>query len=251
MGVGSWELGVGSLVVDNAHIVNRTAGMRALLVEDDHTIAEFVTRGLREAGFVVDHAVDGSTGLAMGRDGSYDVAIVDLMLPRLDGISLIRSLRREEITTPVLILSARQSVNDRVTGLEIGGDDYLVKPFAFPELLARVQALIRRATGAPASNRLIVGDLTLDLLTRKATRGGRELEPLRPREFALLEYLMRNAGRVVSKTMILSHVWDYSFDPRTNVVDVFVFRLREKIDKEFDTKFIHTVRGIGYVLKVP
>ena len=225
--------------------------MRALLVEDDQTIADFVARGLGEAGFVVDHAVDGSTGLEMARDGSYDVAIVDLMLPGVDGISLIQSLRREGIRTPVLILSARQSVHDRVTGLEIGGDDYLVKPFAFPELLARVQALIRRATGAPASNRLTAGDLTLDLLTRKATRGGRELEPLRPREFALLEYLMRNAGRVVSKTMILSHVWDYSFDPRTNVVDVLVFRLREKVDKEFDTKLIHTVRGIGYVLQVP
>ena len=225
--------------------------MRALLVEDDRTIADFVARGLREAGYVVDHAVDGSTGLTMARDGSYDVAIVDLMLPGLDGISLIQSLRREDIRTPVLILSARQSVNDRVTGLETGGDDYLVKPFAFPELLARVQALIRRATAAPASNRLTVADLSLDLLTRKATRGGRELEPLRPREFALLEYLMRNAGRVVSKTMILSHVWDYSFDPRTNVVDVLVFRLREKVDKGFDTKLIQTVRGIGYVLQVP
>lgn len=225
--------------------------MRALLVEDDQTIADFVARGLREAGFVVDHAVDGNLGLGMARDGGYDVAIVDLMLPGLDGISLIQSLRREGRRIPVLILSARQSVNDRVTGLEIGGDDYLVKPFAFPELLARVQALIRRATGAPSSNRLTVGDLTLDLLTRKATRGGRELEPLRPREFALLEYLMRNAGRVVSKTMILSHVWDYSFDPRTNVVDVLVFRLREKVDKGFDRKLIQTVRGIGYVLEAP
>ena len=225
--------------------------MRALIVEDDQTIAEFVTRGLREAGFVVDHAADGTSGLELARTGAYDVAIVDLMLPGLDGISLIQSLRRSGVHTPVLILSARQSVNDRVTGLEIGGDDYLVKPFAFPELLARVHALIRRATAAaPASNQLTVGDLTLDLLTRKAARGGREIEPLRPREFALLEYLMRNAGRVVSKTMILSHVWDYSFDPRTNVVDVLVFRLREKIDKSFDSKLIHTVRGIGYVLKV-
>ena len=223
--------------------------MRALLVEDDPTIADFVARGLREAGFVVDHTVSGTTGLEMAREGDYDVAIVDLMLPGLDGISLIQTLRREGARTPVLILSARQSVNDRVTGLETGADDYLVKPFAFPELLARVQALIRRATGSPASNRLTAGDLTLDLLTRKATRGGRELEPLRPREFALLEYLMRNAGRVVSKTMILSHVWDYNFDPRTNVVDVLVFRLREKIDKGFDRKLIQTVRGIGYVLK--
>ena len=224
--------------------------MRALIVEDDQTIADFVTRGLREAGFVVDHAADGTTGLDLAGTGGYDVAIVDLMLPGMDGISLIQALRRKGIRTPVLILSARQSINDRVTGLEIGGDDYLVKPFAFPELLARVHALIRRASASPTSNQLTVGDLSLDLLTRKATRGGREIEPLRPREFALLEYLMRNAGRVVSKTMILSHVWDYSFDPRTNVVDVLVFRVREKIDKGFDSKLIHTVRGIGYVLKV-
>jgi two-component system, OmpR family, response regulator len=224
--------------------------MRALIVEDDQTIADFVTRGLREAGFVVDHAADGTTGLDLAGTGGYDVAIVDLMLPGMDGIRLIQALRRNGIRTPVLILSARQSINDRVTGLEIGGDDYLVKPFAFPELLARVHALIRRASASPTSNQLTVGDLTLDLLTRRATRGGREIETLRPREFALLEYLMRNVGRVVSKTMILSHVWDYSFDPRTNVVDVLVFRLREKIDKGFDSKLIHTVRGIGYVLKV-
>ena len=224
--------------------------MRALIVEDDQTIADFVTRGLREAGFVVDHAADGTTGLGLAGTGGYDVAIVDLMLPGMDGISLIQALRRDGIRTPVLILSARQSINDRVTGLEIGGDDYLVKPFAFPELLARVHALIRRASASPTSNQLTVGDLTLDLLTRKARRGGREIEALRPREFALLEYLMRNVGRVVSKTMILSHVWDYSFDPRTNVVDVLVFRVREKIDKGFDSKLIHTVRGIGYVLKM-
>jgi len=224
--------------------------MRALIVEDDRTIADFVSRGLREAGFIVDHAADGTAGLDLAREGGYDVAIVDLMLPGMDGISLIQALRQAGIQTPVLILSARQSVNDRVTGLEIGGDDYLVKPFAFPELLARVHALIRRASATPASNQLTVGDLTLDLLTRKAMRAGREIEPLRPREFALLEYLMRNAGRVVSKTMILSHVWDYSFDPRTNVVDVLVFRLREKIDKGFESKLIHTVRGIGYVLEV-
>lgn len=224
--------------------------MRALIVEDDRTIADFVSRGLKEAGFVVDHAADGPAGLGLARAGGYDVAIVDLMLPGLDGISLIEAMRREGVRTPVLILSARQSVSDRVKGLEIGGDDYLTKPFAFPELLARVQALIRRASGAPAPSRLTVGDLTLDLLSRKATRGGRAIETLRPREFALLEYLMRNAGRVVSKTMILSHVWDYSFDPRTNVVDVLVFRLREKVDKGFDEKLIHTVRGIGYVLKV-
>ena len=224
--------------------------MRALLVEDDQTIADFVGRGLREAGFAVDHAADGEEGLRLAGGGDYDVAIVDVMLPKLDGLSLIKELRRRKMTTPVLILSARHTVDDRVVGLEAGGDDYLIKPFAFTELLARVQALIRRATAAPASMILTVADLTLDLHSRRATRGGRDIEPLRPREFALLEYFMRNAGRVVSKTMILSHVWDYNFDPRTNVVDVLVHRLREKIDKGFDQRLIHTVRGIGYVLKV-
>jgi two-component system, OmpR family, response regulator len=224
--------------------------MRALLVEDDQTIADFVARGLREAGFSVDRASDGDEGLQMATTRSPDVAIIDVMLPKLDGLSLIKELRRRKITTPVLILSARHTVDDRVTGLEAGGDDYLIKPFAFTELLARVQALIRRATAAPASTRLTVGDLTLDLHTRRAARAGREIDPLRPRELALLEYLMRNAGRVVSKTMILSHVWDYSFDPRTNVVDVLVHRLREKIDRDFDYKMIQTVRGMGYVLKV-
>jgi two-component system OmpR family response regulator len=225
--------------------------MRALIIEDDSTIADFVVRGLKEAGFVVDHAADGVEGLDLARTAGYDVVIVDLMLPGLDGMTLIQALRRDGVRTPVLILSARQAVNDRVSGLEIGGDDYLTKPFAFPELLARVQALIRRAAGSTpqAAGELTVGELTLDLLSRKATRSGRPLDPLRPREFTLLEYLMRNAGRVVSKTMILSHVWDYSFDPRTNVVDVLVFRLREKVDKGFETKMIHTVRGMGYVLR--
>ena len=223
--------------------------MKALLVEDDVTIAEFIVRGLKEAGFSVDHAADGEAGLTLASSGEYDVAVVDVMLPRRDGLSLIRDLRRRNISTPVLILSARHTVDDRVTGLEAGGDDYLIKPFAFTELLARVQALIRRATNTPPSMFLSVGDLSLDLRSRRATRGDREID-LRPREFALLEYLMRNAGRVVSKTMILSHVWDYNFDPRTNVVDVLVHRLRDKIDKGFDDKMIHTVRGIGYVLKV-
>jgi two-component system, OmpR family, response regulator len=223
--------------------------MKALIVEDDRTIAEFVGKGLTQAGFTVDQAPDGESGLQMAAAGTYDVAVIDLMLPTRDGLSLIQALRQRGIATPVLILSARHTVDDRVRGLELGGDDYLTKPFAFPELLARVQALVRRATGTPASNVLAVGDLTLDLLSRRATRGGREIEPLRPREFALLEYLMRNAGRVVSKTMILSHVWDYSFDPRTNVVDVLVFRLRDKVDRGFDRKLIQTVRGIGYVLQ--
>jgi len=223
--------------------------MRALLVEDDATIASFVSRGLREAGFVVEHAADGEAALELAVAAPFDVAIIDLMLPKLDGLGLIQAMRRGHVTTPVLILSAKHTVDDRVRGLELGGDDYLTKPFAFPELLARVQALIRRATGAPASTALTAGDLTLDLMSRRVTRAGRELEPLRPREFALLEYLMRNAGRVVSKTMILSHVWDYSFDPRTNVVDVRVSRLRDKLDRPFDRPLLHTVRGVGYVLR--
>ena len=222
--------------------------MRVLIVEDDLTIAGFLMKGFKEAGFAVDHAAEGETGLHLATSEPYDVAIVDLMLPRLDGLSLIQRMRERKIRTPVIILSAKHSVDDRVKGLQTGGDDYLTKPFAFDEFLARVQALIRRATGTTDSNRLVVGDLTLDLITRKVTREGREIEDLRPREFALLEYLMRNAGRVVSKTMILSHVWNYSFDPRTNVVDVLVFRLREKIDKDFGRKMLQTARGIGYVL---
>jgi two-component system OmpR family response regulator len=222
--------------------------MRALMVEDDNTIADFVARGLREAGFAVDHAADGEEALAAALEQSYDVAIVDLMLPRRDGLSVIDELRRRGCSTPVLILSARRSVDDRVRGLQAGGDDYLTKPFAFTELLARVQALVRRSTRTSEATTLTVGDLTLDLLSRHVTRGGVQIE-LRPREFSLLEYLMRNAGRVISKTMILSHVWDYSFDPQTNVVDVLVSRLREKIDRPFGVKHLHTVRGIGYVLR--
>jgi two-component system OmpR family response regulator len=224
--------------------------MRLLLVEDDPTIAEFVSRGLREAGFAVDVASDGRGGLALALESRPDVAVVDLMLPGLDGLELIETLRRRGVNTPVLILSARHTIDDRVRGLQAGGDDYLTKPFAFPELLARVQALLRRATAAVEPTRLEVGDLQLDLLSRTATRQGREIE-LRPRELALLEYLMRNAGRVVSKTMILSRVYDYSFDPRTNVVDVLVHRLREKIDRDFEPKLLQTRRGIGYVLAPP
>jgi DNA-binding response OmpR family regulator len=222
--------------------------VRALIVEDDKTIADFVGRGLREAGFAVDQAPDGEQGLEAALTNPYDVAIVDLMLPRRDGLSVIDELRRRGRPTPVLILSARRSVDDRVRGLQAGGDDYLTKPFAFAELLARVQALVRRATRSPEPTTLTVGDLSMDLLSRKVTRAGTPLE-LRPREFALLEYLMRNPGKVISKTMILSHVWDYSFDPQTNIVDVLVSRLRDKIDKPFDTKRLQTVRGVGYVLK--
>jgi two-component system OmpR family response regulator len=224
--------------------------VRLLLVEDDPIIADFVARGLREAGFAVDVAGDGNRGLTLALESRPDVAIVDLMLPGIDGLELIETLRKKGVNTPVLILSARHTVDDRVRGLQAGGDDYLTKPFAFPELLARVHALVRRATATVEPTRLEVADLQMDLLSRKVSRQGKEIE-LRPREFALLEYLMRNAGRVVSKTMILSRVWDYSFDPRTNVVDVLVHRLREKIDRDFEPKLLHTRRGIGYVLDAP
>jgi two-component system OmpR family response regulator len=222
--------------------------MRALLIEDDPTIADFVIRGLREAGFAVDHQPDGAVGLEAAIGQSYDVAIVDLMLPKRDGLAVIDELRRRRVATPVLILSARRSVDDRVKGLQAGGDDYLTKPFAFAELLARVQALVRRASRTPEPTTLTVEDLVLDLLSRRVTRGGQPID-LRPREFALLEYLMRNAGKVVSKTMILSHVWEYSFDPQTNIVDVLVSRLREKIDRPFEKKLLQTVRGVGYVIR--
>ena len=222
--------------------------MRVLVVEDDATIAEFVARGLREAGFAVDCAGDGDAALDLAKQQPYDVAIVDVMLPRRDGLSLIDEMRRRGIGTPVLILSARRTVDDRVKGLQAGGDDYLTKPFAFAELLARVQALVRRATRAPEPTSLTVDGLALDLLSRRVTRDGKAID-LRPREFALLEYLMRNAGRVVSKTMILSHVWEYNFDPQTNIVDVLVSRLREKIDRPFEKKLLHTVRGVGYVVR--
>ena len=222
--------------------------MRVLVVEDDAKIAAFITIGLKQAGFVVDHVADGAAGLALALTESYAVGVIDLMLPQLDGLSLIEEVRRRQVNTPMLILSAKRSVDDRVKGLQTGGDDYLTKPFAFAELLARVQALIRRASGVTEPTRLKVGDLTLDLLTREVTRAGERLE-LQPREFALLEYLMRNAGRVISKTLILSHVWDYHFDPQTNVVDVLVSRLRSKVDKDHSEKCIHTIRGVGYVLR--
>jgi two-component system, OmpR family, response regulator len=223
--------------------------MRVLVAEDDQVIADFVSQGLREAGYAVDVAATGSDALRRAQDGGYDAAVMDVMLPELDGLSVIEQLRAKKNQMPVLILSARHTVDDRVKGLQAGGDDYLTKPFAFAELLARLQALLRRSGGASEPTRLSVGDLTLDLLSRRVERAGTALD-LRPREFALLEYLMRHPGRVLSKTMILSHVWGYSFDPGTNVVDVLVSRLRDKVDEAFDTKLIHTVRGAGYVLKV-
>jgi two-component system OmpR family response regulator len=220
--------------------------MRILVVEDDKKIASFVVNGLKQSGYAVDHAADGEDGLARARTISYDVIVVDLMLPKLDGLSLIQQLRSAASHVPVLILSAKASVDERVRGLQAGADDYLPKPFAFSELLARVQALIRRATQAPEPTRLAVGDLTLDLLSREVRRGSQPIE-LQPREFALLEYLMRHAGRPVTKTMILEHIFDYSFDPQTNVVDVLVHRLRAKVDQ--DKAMIHTLRGVGYVLR--
>ncbi len=223
--------------------------MRVLLVEDDKKIASFIEGGLRQAGFAVDTVGDGEEGLLMAESNPYDAMVVDIMLPRMDGLTLIERLRGSGVRTPVLILSAKHTVDDKVRGFQTGGDDYLTKPFSFSELLARIQALIRRSSqqnhGASA---LDVGDLRLDLVRRRVTRGGREIE-LQPREFSLLEYLMRNAGSVVSKTMILEHVWDYHFDPQTNVVDVLIHRLRNRIDRDFETKLIHTVRGVGYVLE--
>lgn len=223
--------------------------MRILVVEDDKKIASFVVKGLTQAGFAVDLASDGEKGANLALAVPYDLAVVDIMLPKLDGLALIARLRREKILTPVIILSAKRSVDDRVKGLQSGGDDYLTKPFSFSELLARVHALIRRSQHAPEPTRLAAGDVTMDLLTREVTRAGKKID-LQPREFALLEYLLRNAGRVVSKTMILEHVWGYNFDPLTNVVDVLMSRLRNKVDRDFEKKMIQTHRGLGYALKV-
>ncbi len=222
--------------------------MRILLVEDDAKIASFIMKGLKSVGYAIDHVPDGENGLHMALTESYDAAIIDIMLPKLDGLSLIKQMRLERIHTPVIILSARGSVDDRVKGLQTGSDDYLAKPFAFSELLARLQALMRRAGGQAEPTRLIIGDLSMNLITRAVTREGRNIE-LQPMEFSLLEYLMRNSGKVVSKTMIMEHVWDYNFDPQTNVVEARICRLRDKIDRDFARKLIHTIRGVGYVLK--
>jgi two-component system OmpR family response regulator len=218
--------------------------MRILLVEDDVKIASFIVKGLKAAGYAVDHAPDGEQGLHRVLTEPYDTAIIDIMLPKLDGLSLIEKMRKEKIATPVIILSAKASIDDRVKGLQTGSDDYLTKPFSFSEL----QALIRRASGLSEPTRLTVGDLSMNFLTREVRRGERKIQ-LQPIEFSLLEYLMRSAGRVVSKIMIMEHVWDYNFDPQTNVVEARISRLRDKIDRDFDKKLIHTVRGVGYVLK--
>lgn len=222
--------------------------MRVLIVEDDEKIASFVTGGLKEAGYATEHAGTGEEGLHLAEQNSYDVAIVDIMLPGMDGLTLIETLREKRILTPVLILSAKRSVDDRIKGFRTGGDDYITKPFSFSELLVRVQALIRRASMTPSATRLTAGDLTMDLLTREVSRDDRKID-LQPREFSLLEYLLRNSEHVLSKTMIMEHVWGYDFDPQTNVVDVLVSRLRTKVDKGFQSRLIHTVRGVGYVLK--
>ncbi len=219
--------------------------MRILIVEDDAKIASFVVNGLKQEGYAVDHAPDGDMGLTLAETTAYDAAVVDVMLPGLDGLSLVKRLRRTHADLPVLFLSARSSVEDRVKGLQAGGDDYLTKPFAFAELSARLQALLRRSTRTPEATRLSVGDVVMDLVTRQVKVAGEKVE-LQPREFALLAYLMRHPGRPVTKTMILEHVWDYSFDPQTNVVDVLVSRLRSKVDP--DKSRIETVRGVGYIL---
>lgn len=222
--------------------------MRVLVVEDDSKIASFVVNGLKQNGFAVDRAADGEQGLAMARTISYDAVVLDLMLPKLDGLSVLRQLRQDKLRVPVLVLSAKAGVEDRVKGLQAGGDDYLTKPFAFSEMLARIHALIRRATQTVEPTSLAAGDLVMNLLNREVTRAGQKIE-LQSKEFALLQLLMRQPGRPITKTMILEHLWDYSFDPQTNVVDVLVHRLRTKIDKDFPVKLIHTLRGVGYVLK--
>jgi len=224
--------------------------MRILLVEDDPKISAFIAQGLKQNGFTVDHVADGQDGLHLALTEPYAAAVVDIMLPGIDGLKLIEEMRRNRVNTPVIILSAKRSVDDRVKGLETGGDDYLAKPFSFAELLARLQALIRRSTNAAEATHLTVGELSMNLLTREITRLGTHIT-LQPREFALLEYFMRHAGQVVTRTMLLERVWDYAFDPQTNVIDVHVSRLRGKIDKDFEKPLLHTVRGAGYMLRDP
>jgi two-component system OmpR family response regulator len=222
--------------------------MRVLVVEDDAKAAGYLANALKESGHVPELAADGQIGFELAREGIYDVLIIDRMLPQRDGLSLIEGLRQQGIRTPVLILSALGAVDDRVKGLRAGGDDYLTKPYAFSELLARVEALARRSAPEKASTRLVVGDLVLDRLAHQVTRAG-EIILLQPREYRLLEYLIMHAGQVVTRTMLLEHVWDYHFDPQTNVIDVHISRLRAKIDKNFDRPLLHTVRGAGYMIR--
>ncbi len=222
--------------------------MHILIIEDDKKIAAFVKKGLVQDGFIVDHSADGEEGLHMSLTREYDAAVIDIMLPSLDGFSIIEEMRDKGIQTPVLILSAKRTLDDRIKGFQKGGDDYLVKPFSFSELLVRLKALIRRSRGTVAQSRLVVDDLSLDLMTREVFRLDEKIE-LQPREFALLEYFMYNPGKVLSKTLILEKIWEFHFDPQTNVVDVLVCRLRSKIDKNYERKMIRTVRGVGYVLE--
>jgi len=221
--------------------------MNILLVEDDSQTASFIRKGLQESGYTVEHAADGLEGLDLALEGQYDALIVDRMLPGLDGLNLVQTLRRRKHSVPVLILSALGEVDNRVEGLRAGGDDYLVKPYAFSELLARLQALMRRVQPAQEQTLLQIADLEMDLMKRQVRRAEQSIL-LQPREFKLLEYLMRNAGQVVTRTMLLEKVWDYHFDPQTNVIDVHISRLRSKIDRDFDPPLLHTVRGAGYML---
>jgi len=222
--------------------------MKILIIEDDQATAGFMAKGLKESGHVTDHTADGEEGFAFARHGDYDVCVVDRMLPKLDGLTLVERLRAEGIDTPILFLSALAEVDDRIKGLKAGGDDYLVKPYAFAELLARIEALVRRRDPGAVATHLQVGDLEMDLLARTVRRGGADI-PMQPREFRLLEYLMRNEGHIVTRTMLLEQVWDYHFDPQTNVIGVHISRLRGKIDKGFEASLLHTVRGAGYCLR--
>ncbi|MBI4905654.1 MAG: response regulator transcription factor [Acidobacteria bacterium] len=222
--------------------------MRILVIEDEKRIADFVCRGLESAGYAVDVANDGNSSLNLSRDTAYDLIILDLGLPDIDGLEVLDRVRNRKVAPPVLILSARNAVDDRVKGLELGADDYMVKPFAFVELLARVRALLRR--GQPIPERLQIGDLLLDCIRRKVTRAGTSIE-LAPKEFSILEYMMRNPGRPLSRTMIVEHVWDMDYDGLTNIVDVYIRHLRSKIDDGQAVRLIHTVRGIGYMLELP
>ena len=222
--------------------------MKILVVEDDARTAEFLLHGLRQSGYLCEHSPDGMDGLFKAENAGCDLAIVDVMLPKLDGLAMISRMREHGVNMPVIVLSARDAVDDRIRGLQAGGDDYMTKPFSFSELVARISALMRRTSGAAEIGKLTVADLELDLRRRKARRGDCEIE-LQPLEFSLLEYLVRNSGRVVSRTMIMEHVWEYNFDPRTNIVETRICHLREKIDKPFKIKLLHTVRGFGYVLE--
>jgi two-component system, OmpR family, response regulator len=230
------------------YLGRQKAPMRILLIEDDKDAASWLVKGLKESGHIVDHAADGEHGLSLAREATHEVMIVDRMLPKMDGLAVIKTLRSEKVATPALILSALSDVDERVKGLRAGGDDYLAKPYAFAELLARVEGLSKRNSGVVQETRLKACDLEIDLLTRDVTRAGKDI-PLQPREFKLLEYLMRHAGQIVTRTMLLENVWDYHFDPQTNVIDVHVSRLRSKIDKGFDEPILQTVRGAGYMIR--